>query len=85
MASGPGTKPDNRSIRPRRVLMAPGDLRLFFGHLLGEKGVAKHWATMKAALGKARHQRVTIHEFAEYEGIDIAVVVETINAAEPPA
>lgn len=84
MGNPSNQKPAQKPLRPVRVFMCSNDLRLFFGSLIGsDSGIAKHWQAIRDSVGKTkRHHRVTIHEFAAYEGIPIETVIEVINAAD---
>jgi len=66
----------NRLTKRRRN---PGRLFIQVQDVMNVMGYAKTAAyqrlhTIKAAYGKLPHQRVTVKEFAEYEGIPIAEV-----------
>lgn len=83
MAKSQVAKDALETVRPARIFMCPDDIGLFYGKLIGTKsGIYKHWQAMRDVLQLPARQRVTIYQFADYEGLPLETVIAVINASE---
>ncbi len=66
---------------PARIIMRYQDIGLLYGtHIGTRQGQRKHLVAVRDAIGKKPHQKLTIYEYAEYEGIPIQALIDLVNA-----
>ena len=63
---------------PGTTYIFPKDVIAILTHISSYDGAWAHLRKIKDSLGKKKHQRVTAKEFAEWEGIDVNIVMERI-------
>jgi anaerobic glycerol-3-phosphate dehydrogenase len=64
---------------PALTFIFPKDIMKVLQHIGSYNGAWKHYSLIKSALGKADHQRITVKEFADYEGFDPLLVMQAIK------
>ena len=60
-----------------RIFLYPKDLSILTGRT--EKQARKTYETIKQSLGKQEHQKITIEEYATYEGIAVEEIIKNIG------
>ncbi len=63
---------------PALALITPADVQKVFRHIKSYKGAWFRIQKVKDALGKKKHQGVTVAEFADWEGLDVSIILTTI-------
>lgn len=69
---------NNTTPHPALTYIFPKDVPRVLFHIKSYAGAYNHLRLVKAALGKAKHQKVTIQEFAEYEGLNADLVLQAV-------
>lgn len=64
-----------QTINPALAFLFPADVRKVLIHIKSYSGSVNHYNIVRDALGKKKHQRITIKEFAEYEGLPLEEIV----------
>jgi hypothetical protein len=73
MNTANNTPPD-----PALVFIFPKDVTRVLIHITTYKGAWLHYRAIKDNLGKLSHQKLTVKEFADWEGLDPALVLQKL-------
>jgi len=66
----------NHANDPALVFIFPKDVKRILIHLSTYQGAWLHHRKIKDSLGKRKHQRLTVKEFADWEGLDANLVLQ---------
>jgi hypothetical protein len=64
---------------PAITFLFPKDIMRVLPHITSYNGAWLHYKLIKDTLGKQKHQRITILEFATYEGFPVSAVVKALS------
>jgi hypothetical protein len=65
---------------PALSFVFPKDVKRILTHITTYKGAWLHLQAIKDNLGKQKRQRLTIKEFADWEGIDANLVMQRLSS-----
>ena len=65
---------------PALTFIFAKDIQRVLVHITTYKGAWLHLKGIRDSLGKARHQRLTVKEFADYEGLPPELVMQKIDS-----
>jgi hypothetical protein len=65
---------------PALIFLFPKDILRVLTHINTYNGAWKHYQAIKDSLGKQKHQRITVQEFANWEGLSAASILQQLAA-----
>lgn len=60
-------------------IITPADIHRIFPHIKSYKGAWDRIKRVKEGLGKKKHQQITVVDLAEWEGLDVSIIMVTLN------
>ena len=68
----------NNPPDPALVFIFPKDVRRVLIHITTYQGAWLHYRAIKDSLGKQSHQKLTVKEFADWEGLDAQLIMQKL-------